>query len=91
MAIYQDNATMITAGIYQKGNSAQIDAAIDKHDEIEEFLKQEEYEPCSIKDTLDKLSALTGIEIPEDEYDENPVAAAKNKLLNENESGKNIS
>jgi len=77
MATYQDNATMITAGIYQKGNSPQIDAAIDMHDRIEEFLKQEEYDQCPIKDTLDKLSELTGIEIPAEEYEENPVAAQK--------------
>lgn len=73
MATYQENETMITAGIYAKGNSPQVDIAIDKHEAIEEFLKQEEYEPCSIKDTLDKLSVLTGIEIPQEEYVENPA------------------
>lgn len=72
MAVYQNNVKMINAGIYEKGNSASIDNAIDKHDAIEEFLKQEEDEKCSMKDTLDKLSALTGVEIPETEYDENP-------------------
>ena len=75
MATYQENETMITAGIYQKGNSPEVDAAIDKHMAIEEFLKQEEYEPCPMKDTLDKLSALTAIEIPEEEYVENPAKA----------------
>ena len=74
MSSYQDNETMITAGIYQKGNSPAVDIAIDKHDEIEEFLRQEEYEPCLIEQTLARLSALTGIEIPEDEYAENPAA-----------------
>ncbi len=75
MATYQENETMITAGIYQKGNSPAVDLAIDKHMEIEEFLKQEEYEPCTIKDTLDRLSALTGIEIPQEEYSETPAIA----------------
>ena len=75
MATYQENETMITAGIYQKGNSPTVDLAIDKHMEIEEFLKQEEYEPCTIKDTLDRLSALTGIEIPQEEYSETPAIA----------------
>lgn len=75
MSTYQNNETMITAGIYQKGNSAEVDEAIDKHSQIEDFLTQEEYEPCSIKDTLDKLVALTGIEIPEEEYSESPAAA----------------
>lgn len=75
MATYQENETMITAGIYQKGNSPAVDEAIDKHLEIEEFLKQEEYEPCTIKDTLDKLSVITGIEIPQEEYSETPAIA----------------
>jgi flagellum-specific ATP synthase len=73
MAVYSENETMITAGIYQKGNSPEIDEAIDKHMAIEEFLKQEEYEPCPMKETLEKLSALTGIEIPEEEFVEAPA------------------
>lgn len=72
MSTYAENQTMITAGIYQRGNSEAIDQAIEKHDEIEEFLKQEEYEPCPMKDTLDKISILTGIELPEAEYTETP-------------------
>ena len=73
MATYSDNETMITAGIYQKGNSPEIDIAIDKHMEIEEFLKQEEYEPCPMNETLKKLSAVSGIEIPEEEFVEAPA------------------
>ncbi len=73
MATYRDNQTMITAGIYQKGNSPQIDEAIDKHQAIEEFLMQEEYEPSSMKDTLDKLALLSEIEIPQEEYVEQPA------------------
>lgn len=73
MATYRDNSTMITAGIYQKGNSASIDAAIDKHDEIEDFLKQEEFDPCPMKDTLDKMALLAEVEIPEEEYSEAPA------------------
>ena len=73
MATYQQNELMITTGAYAKGASAAIDEAIEKHDEIEEFLKQEETDRCIMEDTLDKLSALTGIEIPEEEYDESPA------------------
>ena len=72
MAVYQNNAQMINAGIYQKGNSAAIDEAIDKYDEIEEFLKQEEDEKCTMEDTLKKLSAVSGIEIPQEEFVESP-------------------
>lgn len=70
MDTYRNNETMITAGIYQKGNSPEIDITIDKHAEIEEFLLQEKFKPSTIKDTLDWVSRITGIEIPEDEYGE---------------------
>lgn len=73
MSAYQSRETMITSGIYQKGSSPEVDEAIDMHKAIEEFLCQEEFDPCPMKDTLDKLSALTGIEIPEEEYVVNPA------------------
>ncbi len=73
MATYAENELMITNGIYEKGKSAEIDFVIEKHGEIEAFLKQEEYEPCPMKETLEKLSALTGIEIPEEEFSETPA------------------
>ena len=75
MATYQQNELMITTGAYAKGASPAIDAAIEKHEEIEEFLKQEESDACPMKDTLDKLSALTGIQIPPEEYVERPAVA----------------
>ena len=68
---------VINAGMYQAGTSPVIDEAINKHEEIEDFLKQEEYEPSTIKETLDMLSSLTGIEIPEEEYSECPNSGAK--------------
>ncbi|MBQ1949404.1 MAG: FliI/YscN family ATPase [Treponema sp.] len=77
MAIYQNNAQMINTGIYQKGNSKSIDDAIDFHDKVEEFLKQERDEGFSMKETLDMLSALTEIELPETDYEENPLEAEK--------------
>lgn len=72
MATYQNNALMINSGMYTKGDSAAIDEAIDKYDEIEEFLKQDEYEKCTMEDTLNKLGAVSGIEIPKEEYVESP-------------------
>ena len=73
MADYAEQEEMILAGVYQKGNSPAIDMAIDKHAAIEEFLCQEEREHCTIEDTLKKLSALSGIDIPPSEYVESPV------------------
>lgn len=75
MATYAENETIITAGIYQQGNSPTIDEAIQKHAAIEEFLTQEEYEKSTIEQTLDKMSELTGIEIPEEEYSNTPAAS----------------
>lgn len=72
MATYQNNALMINSGMYTKGDSTAIDEAIDKYDEIEEFLKQDEYEKCTMEDTLNKLGAVSGIEIPKEEYVEAP-------------------
>lgn len=72
MATYQNNALMINSGMYTKGDSSAIDEAIDKYDEIEEFLKQDEYEKCTMEDTLNKLGAVSGIEIPKEEYVEAP-------------------
>lgn len=69
MALYQQNELMIITGAYQKGNSPEIDEAIDMHEKIEEFLKQEVEEHCTMNDTLKKLSDLSEMEIPLDEYD----------------------
>jgi flagellum-specific ATP synthase len=93
MATYSTNETMITAGIYEKGTSPEVDEAISKHMEIEEFLKQEEYEPCPMPETLKKLSVITGIEIPEEEFVEAPavgipttaqIVDANTPVVNEN-------
>ena len=91
MSVYEENETMITAGIYQKGSSPSVDIAIDKHEQIEEFLKQEEYEPCPIEETLQKLSELTGIEIPENEYVENPAVSIPTtaQIVDSSKSGDN--
>lgn len=85
MAVYQNNAQMINTGIYQKGNSKSIDDAIDFHDKIESFLKQEKDEGFTMKETLDMLSELTGMEFPESDYAENPLAAGKLALETKSE------
>jgi len=77
MSVYRDNETLITTGNYEKGRSPVIDAAIDKHDAIEAFLKQEETERCPVNDTLQKLSELSGVDIPLEEFEESPAAEIK--------------
>ena len=54
----------------EKRTSPELDLAIEKHSEIEQFLQQEEQEKSSMTETLNKLSKLTGIEIPREEYAE---------------------
>ncbi len=77
VSVYEENREMILAGVYQTGASEEVDEAISKHQEIEDFLKQEEEEHCNIEDTLKKLSVVSGIEIPEDEFDESPLSTKK--------------
>ncbi|MBD5442570.1 MAG: FliI/YscN family ATPase [Treponema sp.] len=72
MSTYRKNEKMISAGVYVSGSSALIDESIAKYYEIEGFLKQDEYEKCEMTDTLKKLSVLTGIEFPDEEFSECP-------------------
>ena len=77
IALYEENAEMINAGVYQQGSNVDIDEAIAKHAAIEAFLTQEEYEPCPIEDTLQKLAALAEMDIPESDYGEQPALDRK--------------
>lgn len=67
MASYASSEELIAVGAYERGSNPSIDAAIDAHDAIEQFLIQDEYEPSSIDDTLTGLGNLVTIEIPEEE------------------------
>jgi flagellum-specific ATP synthase len=81
---------MITTGIYKQGSSEKIGAAIEKHEPIEEFLKQEETDNCTMQDTLDRLAVLSGIEIPAGEYAERPdteIAGAAEQLAAQKSNG----
>ena len=70
ISIYEENKDMINAGVYVKGSSPEIDEAIERHPAIEELLTQSKTDHCTIENTLKILSAVSGIEIPEDEYSE---------------------
>lgn len=67
MAVYAENEDMITVGAYQKGSSPAIDAAIDAHGAIDDFLMQDEYAPAPLSETLERLGGITGIPIPPEE------------------------
>jgi len=67
MAVYAENEDLITVGAYQTGSNEHIDAAIEAHEKIEEFLIQNENEPSKIDETLTQLGSLAGVAIPEEE------------------------
>ncbi len=68
MAAYAESEDMITVGAYQKGSNAVIDAAIDAHPLIDNFLVQDEFEHTTIEDTMHALSTLSGVKIPDEEW-----------------------
>lgn len=70
IALYSEQEDFIKLGVYQRGNSTEIDEAIEHHEELEDFLCQDTHEHLTIEDTLQRLSQVSGIEIPEEEYAE---------------------
>jgi len=86
MAAYANAEDLINVGAYQRGSNPEIDEAIAKHALIEDFLIQEVDEPSTLAETLKAMSAIAGIEIPEDEMTDNSVKLpAKPKRVNVNE------
>ncbi|MDR2964968.1 MAG: FliI/YscN family ATPase [Treponema sp.] len=71
MAVYAKNEKLINVGAYHHGSNAEIDKAIEKHQEIEQFLIQNIDEPSTLEETLNIMSDITGIEIPEEEMTDN--------------------
>jgi flagellum-specific ATP synthase len=67
MADYAEAEDIINAGAYKQGSNPDIDAAIAKHTEIEDFLIQGRAEPTVLTDTLSRLGSIAGIEIPDNE------------------------
>jgi len=71
MASYAKAEDLINVGAYHHGSNPEIDEAITKHAPIENFLIQDVDEPSSLEDTLEGLSAITGIGIPPEEMTDN--------------------
>jgi len=71
MATYAEAEDLINVGAYQRGSNPSIDEAIAKHGPIEEFLIQDLEERASMEDTLGAMSAITGVEL----LDENSAKA----------------
>ncbi|MDR0322375.1 MAG: FliI/YscN family ATPase [Treponema sp.] len=67
MASYAKAEDLINVGAYHNGSNPEIDEAIGKHGSIEGFLIQDIDEPSSLEDTLKGMSAITGVQIPQEE------------------------
>jgi len=58
LATYEARRDLISLGAYKRGSDARVDAALDRIDGIEAFLRQDRAERSSFEDTL---RALTGL------------------------------
>jgi flagellum-specific ATP synthase len=74
MAVYAEAEDLINVGAYHSGSNPGIDAAIEKHMAIEEFLVQEVEERSPLEDTLKGLGDITGEPIPQEDRPVKPGA-----------------
>jgi flagellum-specific ATP synthase len=68
MADYAEAEDVINAGAYKQGSNPDIDAAIAKRSEIEDFLIQGVGDKTALGETLSRLGGIAGIEIPDSEH-----------------------
>ena len=61
MATYHANRDLITIGAYQRGSDPRIDAAIQLHPQIMEFLRQPIESSISMTESVTALQTLTGV------------------------------
>ena len=61
MATYHANRDLITIGAYQRGSDPRIDAAIQLHPQIMEFLRQSIESSISMTESVTALQTLTGV------------------------------
>lgn len=59
LAVYRDSEDLIAIGAYQRGTNAKLDAALQRIDAINAFLKQRMDEHTSFQESLTMLQALT--------------------------------
>ena len=69
LADYAASEDLINVGAYKQGSNPKIDEAIDKREDIENFLVQAIEEKSAIAETLKALSKIAGVTIPESEME----------------------
>lgn len=60
MAIYKESEDLINVGAYNKGSSSEIDLAIEKMPDINEFLCQAVGEHVAFEETLNRMQEIVG-------------------------------
>jgi len=58
LAVYRKNQDLISIGAYERGSTPAIDSAIQKHDPLNKFLRQDVGETVSRKDSWDQLKSV---------------------------------
>jgi flagellum-specific ATP synthase len=64
LATYTDSEDLINVGAYAEGSNSEIDEAIKKIDDIWDFLGQDIEEKAHLRDTVQRLAQISGVEVP---------------------------
>lgn len=67
MAVYAESEDLINVGAYVRGSNNEIDTAIDKINDINQFLRQEITEKAALEDSYNQALSLTDQEEPSQE------------------------
>ena len=60
LASYQEVEDLITIGAYKSGQNPRVDRAVQKHEQVLNFLKQSADKPCSIQDCWRSMKEIVG-------------------------------
>ena len=80
MAVYAEAEDLINVGAYHSGSNSDIDEAVSRHKNIDNFLIQAVDERSSIRETLSMLSEISDVPIPEEEMTGADIPSAKNAV-----------
>ncbi|MCF7915328.1 MAG: FliI/YscN family ATPase [Spirochaetaceae bacterium] len=64
LATYTDSEDLINVGAYAEGSNSEIDEAIEKIGDIWDFLGQDIEEKAHLRDTVQRLAQISGVEVP---------------------------
>jgi len=73
-AVYKEAEDLINVGAYAKGSNPDIDEAIEKIEEINQFLRQGITEKITLAETYNRMSKVSGVNIPEGELADEAIS-----------------